>query len=206
LSNTIRLPYGRVLENKVRVKRKYPVLGQVRDVEGGLWDVREIRDTKYGFDLLFGSPVSRLGIEPSGLPRLIATKALKEFWDVTKTRHDGLIFDLPAGRTTLKRVRRRLGFNHLKDQSKFWNERIHDLKTLSAREFSARHDVNVEVVFDRRTKLIGRRARQLGWWRKPRALKILLSDITLREIGEKLNIGTSQAKRLRDRARQLQES
>ena len=26
------------------------------DVEGSLWDVRLIRDTKHGFDLLFGSP------------------------------------------------------------------------------------------------------------------------------------------------------
>ena len=59
---------GRVFENRVRVKRKYPVLGQVRDVEVGLWDVREIRDTKYNFDLLFGSPVSRIRNEPGGLP------------------------------------------------------------------------------------------------------------------------------------------
>lgn len=195
-----------MLENKVRVKRKYPVLGQVRDVEGGLWDVREIRDTKYGFDLLFGSPVSRIENEQNGLPRLIATKPLKEFWEVNRTKHGGVIFDLPAGRTTLKRVRRRLGFNFLKDQSKFWKERIGDLKTLSAREFAARHDVDVRVVFETRTKVIGRRARQLGWWRKPKALKVLLSDLTLREMGGKLGISISQAKRLRDRARQLQRS
>ena len=93
-----------------------------------------------------------------------------------------MIFDLPAGRTTLKQVRRRLGFNVLKDKLKFWKERIHDLKTLSAREFAARHNVNVQVVFDTRTKVVGRRARPLGWWRKPRTLKLLLSDIALREM------------------------
>ena len=32
------------------MKRKATILGQVRDVEGGLWDVRDLRDTKYGFD------------------------------------------------------------------------------------------------------------------------------------------------------------
>ncbi len=197
---------GGVFENRVRVKRKYPVLGQVRDVEGGLWDVREIRDTKHGFDLLFGSPVSRVGHDVGGLPRLIATKPLQEFWEAHKTKYGGVIFDLPAGRTTLKRVRRRLGFNYLKDQSKFWKERIHDLKTLSAREFAARHGVDVQVVFDTRTKVIGRRARPWGWWRKPKPLQILLSDITLREMGEKLGLSISQAKRLRDRARQGRES
>ena len=61
------------------MKYKYPILGQVRDVEGGLWNVREIRDTKYGFDLLFGSPISRVEPEINGLPRLIATQALKDF-------------------------------------------------------------------------------------------------------------------------------
>jgi hypothetical protein len=32
------------------MKRKATILGQVRDVEGGLWDVRDLRDTKYGFE------------------------------------------------------------------------------------------------------------------------------------------------------------
>lgn len=106
------------------MKRKATILGQVRDVEGGLWDVRELRDTKHGFDLLFGSPVHHLGSYGGGLPRLIATRSLKNFWEVNRTKRDGVIFDLPAGRTTLKRVRRRLGFHSLKDLSKFWKKRI----------------------------------------------------------------------------------
>lgn len=55
------------------MKRNPKILGQVRDVEGSLWDVRQIRDTKHGFDLLFGSPEPRLGSYKGGLPRLIAT-------------------------------------------------------------------------------------------------------------------------------------
>jgi EamA-like transporter family len=116
------------------MKRKATILGQVRDVEDGLWDVRDLRDTKYGFDLLFGSPVHRLGSYRGGLPRLIATRSLKDFWEVNRTKRDGVIFDLPAGRTTLKRVRRRLGFHSLRDLSKFWKKRIEDLETLSAME------------------------------------------------------------------------
>jgi hypothetical protein len=189
---------------ETRMKRKATILGQVRDVERGLWDVREIRDTKHGFDLLFGSPEPRLGSYRGGLPRLIATQPLIDFWEANRTKHDGVIYDLPAGRTTLKRVRRRLGFHYLDDLSEFWKERIEDLEELSAREFAIRHKVDIHVVFETRRKLLGKRARDLGWWRKPRPLKILRSNITLREMAEKLGISITQAKRLRDRASRQQ--
>ncbi|MGD0498433.1 MAG: hypothetical protein ABSC23_08350 [Bryobacteraceae bacterium] len=184
-----------------RMKPNPKIIGHVRDVEGGLWDVRQIRDTKHGFDLLFGSPAPRLGSYRGGLPRLIATRPLIDFWDANRTKHDGVLYDLPAGRTTLKRVRHRLGFHYLHDLSKFWKERIEDLKTLSAREFAMRHGVGVLVVRETRTRLLGRRARKLNWWRKPRPLKILRSNISLNAMGKKLRISITHAKRLRDRAR-----
>jgi hypothetical protein len=53
----------------------------------------------------------------------------------------------------------------------------------------------------RRRDFVGVVARPPDWWRTPERLAVLRSDITLREIGEKLGIGTSHAKRLRDRAR-----
>jgi hypothetical protein len=39
-----------------------------------------------------------------------------------------VLFDLPAGRTTLKRVWRRLGFRYLDDLSEFWKSCIEDLE------------------------------------------------------------------------------
>ena len=186
------------------MKRKATILGQVRDVERCIWDVREIRGTKYGFDLLFGSPASRLGSYRGGLPRLIATRPLIDFWKANRTKHDGVLFDLPAGRTTLKRLRRHFGFHYSNDLTKFWKDRIVDLETLSVREFAMRHNVDVDVVSDTRMRLLGRRSRELGWWLKPRPLKILQSNLTLREMAEKLCISISQAKRLRDRARRQQ--
>jgi hypothetical protein len=183
-----------------RMKRKFPILGQVRDVEGGEWDVLDIRDTKHGFDLLFGSPRPRVGYW-GGPPRLIATQPLIDFWQANRTKHDGVLYDLPAGRTTLKRMRHRLGFHYLDDLSQFWKDRIEDLETLSAREFAMRHKVDVEVAIDTRRRLLGRRTRDPGWWRKARPLKILLSNISLSQMGRKLRISISQAKRLRDRAR-----
>lgn len=183
------------------MKMKYPILGQVRDVEDAVWDVRDIRTTKHGFDLLFGSPVS-MPVHRWGPPRLIATRSLYDFWDANRTKRDGAIYDLPAGRTTIKRIRRRLGFHSLKDLSKFWHARIEDLQKLSARDFASKHDVNIRVVFETRYKLLGKQARDLNGWHDPATLEVLRSNLTLREMGEKLGISISHAKRLRDRARQ----
>jgi hypothetical protein len=188
---------------RLRLRRNPKIIGEVRDVEGSLWDVRQIRETKHGFDLLFGSPDSHLGSYRGGLPRLIATQPLYDFWEANRAKHTGIIFDLPAGRTTLKRLRRRLGFNFLDDLSDFWMERLDDLEKLTAREFSERHQVDIDVVFDTRLRLLGSMARDPGWWRKPRFLKILRSNITLREMGEKMGISISQAFRLRNQANQL---
>lgn len=185
---------------------KYPILGETKDADGSTWYVREIRDTKHGFDLLFGSPVSRLEMCPTGLPRLIPSQALKDFWEEHKTERNGIIYDLPAGRTTLKRARSRLGFHSGNDVARFWKLRLYDLRKLSTREFAARHNVSVDRVVETRYKLLGRQARELGWWREPEVLKVLLSDITLREKGEKLGIGTSHALRLSRRARKEQQA
>jgi hypothetical protein len=50
-------------------------------------------------------------------------------------------------------------------------------------------------------KMVGRRARKTGWWRKAKVRKVLLSGLTLIETGRKLGISISHASRLRDRAR-----
>lgn len=182
--------------------RKFPKCGEIRDVNGQLWDVRDVRTTKHGFDLLFGTVSDDYSPGTCGLPRLIATQALWDFWDANCTKMHGFLFDLPAGRTTLKRMRKKLGFNWHDDTDDFWQERIEDLASLPVREFAAKHAVAADVVSDRRRQLVGKRARDIGWWRKPKHLKILLSDRTLSQAGRKLGIGISQTKRLRDRAKQ----
>ena len=185
------------------MRRKYPVIGYVKDVDDVLWDIRDARGTKHGFDLYFGVPAHDHGAYKGGLPRLIATEALRNFWDTNRLKGHGFLFDLPAGRTTLKRVRRRLGFNFCDDWAEFWEERLDDLGALPLREFAAKHGVRVNNVADRRTKMLGRRARQLGWWRNQATLELLRSDRCLREVGEKLGIGTSQVFRLREQAKLL---
>ncbi len=194
------LPDGALIQNVV--KRKYVVLAQVKDVFGDIWDVRQIRPTKHGFDLLYGSPEPGSQKYWGGPPRLIAHQPLVDYWE-TNQATIRMIYDLPGGRTTFKRLRHHLGFNYHRDLNTFYMQRIDDLEHLTTRQFAARHNVDYNVASDARRKLLGRFARPLGWWRKARPLKILQSGILLRQIAEKLGISTSQAHRLRERARAL---
>ncbi|HEY7387434.1 MAG TPA: hypothetical protein VH640_02920 [Bryobacteraceae bacterium] len=188
---------------RYRPRLKWPVIGEARDVFGNLWFVRDIRTTKHGFDLLFGSR-DEADRKYWGPPRLIATRELINYWEANRTNRDCVIFDLPAGRTTLKRVRRRFGFHLPNDVNAQWRARLDDLKTLKPREFAARYNMKVDVVEDARLRLLGRTARLLGWWQTPETLAILRSDLKLREIGQKLGIGTTHALRLKLRALELE--
>jgi hypothetical protein len=182
---------------------KWPVIGQVRDVFGNLWFVRDIRTTKHGFDLLFGSP-DKEDRHTWGLPRLIPTRELVDYWEANRTNRDCVIYDLPAGRTTMKRVRRRLGFHLPNDVAAQWRARLGDLKILKTREFAARYNMKFDVVKDARRRLLGRIARPVGWWQTPENLAILRSGLKRREIAEKLGIGTTHVRRLKLRVRELE--
>src|SRR5689334_20660919 len=75
----------------------------IKDALGLQWDINEARATKYGFDLYYGKKKDRTGYDVGGPNRLIYTNELKAFWEKCAISIDGTIFDLPAGRTTLKR-------------------------------------------------------------------------------------------------------
>ena len=188
------------------MKFKYPVFAYVRDVAGKRWGVRQTRPTRHGFDLLFGSPAPDRKSRFSGLPRLIATRPLIEFWAKNRTRYHGFLFDLPAGRTTLKRVRHRFGFHWKRDMARFWKDHIHDLQTLTSREFAARYNISRIMVIDAPFRLFGTNRRELGWWLAPEPLAILRSKLVLREMAERLHISITHAARLRQRARQIEQS
>jgi len=57
----------------------FPICGEVKDVDGTLWDVRHVRNTRHGFDLCLGTPANDHGAFRGGLPRLIATEGLRDF-------------------------------------------------------------------------------------------------------------------------------
>ena len=176
---------------------------QIFDIDGSLWDVREARATKHGFDLLFGRPANSRLPQNGGPSRLIATPALVHFWETHRT-NIGYAYDLPAGRTTIKRVRSRLKLNLVEDRRKLWKKRATDLKTLATNEFAERYNVSTTMANDWRFHMFGRTTRPLNWWQHPAALAILLNkDLKLKEVGQALQIGTSHANRLRARAAQV---
>jgi hypothetical protein len=179
------------------------LLGHTVDVHGKPWDIFDSRETKHGFDLLFGRPESTDGRKIGGLPRLIATSELVDYWRRIRIRHDGSISGLPAGRTTLKRMRRRLGFDYFDDIDAFWKEHATELQQVGPRKFSTKHDITPEVAFEARFRVLGRTARQPSWWRTPENIEILQSHITYREKSEKLGISISHSKRLTDRVRKV---
>jgi hypothetical protein len=183
----------------------------IKDALGLEWHVKEARQTKYGFDLLYGKRKNAGPYDVSGLNRLIYTKELKAFWDKYSIRHDGTLYDLPAGRTTLKRARVALQFNWDRDSEKFWRQHKPDLNGLKPREFEEKYKEQ-KLTGSRmsfwRLRLLGARARPLGWWRKPEVLKLLLSEEkSLSQVRAELGgrISTSQVHRLRRRAKHAYE-
>ncbi|MBL8236397.1 MAG: hypothetical protein JNM66_03200 [Bryobacterales bacterium] len=182
------------------MKRKVTIVGQVTDIEGRKWDVCEVRPTKHGFSLLFGIPEVDQGVLYGLNFSLIATQELWDFWDANRTELHGFVFDLSAGRTTLKRMRSRLGFHFRHDHWDFWMDRADELNSLPTYVFAEKYGVTEQRVREWRYRVLGQTARDIGWWRKPRVLKILLSELSLSQAGKKLGISISQAHRLRKRA------
>jgi hypothetical protein len=179
----------------------------IKDALGLEWDIKEARATKYGFDLYYGKRKDGTGYDVGGPDRLIYTNELKAFWEQCALKHDGTIFDLPAGRTTLKRARLALGFNWDRDSQKFWLKHKRDLKTLTPREFEKKHkrqEITGKRMSSWRLRMVGGKARPLGWWKEPEVLKLLLSEEkslnqVRAELGEE--ISTSQVFRLRRQAK-----
>lgn len=183
----------------------------IKDALGLEWDIKEARPTKYGFDIYYGKRKDATGYDVGGPNRLIYTIELKEFWKRCASKHDGTIFDLPAGRTTLKRARVALGFNWDTDSEKFWRKHKGDMIALTPREFEEKHK-DQALTGDRmsfwRLRIVGGRARPLGWWKEPAVLKLLLTEEkSLNEVRAELKkklkeqISTSQVFRLRRQAK-----
>jgi hypothetical protein len=184
--------------------RKYPVIGQVRDVDGSSWDIRDVRATKYGFDLLWGTPEPGPGAPPRNWLQLILTKELRDFWSENKTKHKGFLCDLPAANSTLNHARKRLGFKWPEDVAKFWTEHIKDLRMLRPRQFEAKYGMDRGDICYWRSRLAATQPRRSGdWWRTPETLGILLSGKPIREISLALGVSPCHAYTLRARAKKV---
>lgn len=188
----------------ILTRSKNAVVGRVKDFNKAEWNLREVRPTKHGFDLCFGTPRSTYYGPYCGAPKLIVTKALRDYWHRNRTKKLHFFLDLPATSSSLNLTLRRLRFFHREDVKAFWKDRIEDLGTLSTREFAAKHGVTPAAAFEWRLKLV-KRGRPAGWWRAPGILKVLLSNMPLGEAGRELGIAISEVQRLRRLAKRESE-
>ena len=180
---------------------EYTTVARVRDVGDVLWDVQETRATRHGFSLHFGRPADEEKACYHGHPRLIATKALEDYWQSIRANGHGAFFDLPASKHSLQRARRQLGLRYHDDMKAFWMERIEDLESLAPRELAAKYGVESEKAQCWRRRLVGRRNKPAAWWRTPEIRAILLSDKTLSQVSQALGIKRHYACQLRRRAK-----
>ncbi len=176
-------------------------VARVRDVGDVLWDVQETRATRHGFSLYFGRPADEGTACYRGHPRLIVTKALEDYWQALRATGHGALFNLPASKHLLQRARRQLGLRYHDDVKAFWMEHIEDLESLPPLELSAKYGVKSARAQFWRRRLVGPRTKPVGWWRTPEIRAILLSDKSLNQVSQELDINRHYACELRRRAK-----
>jgi hypothetical protein len=121
------------------------IIDQATDWRGVVWDVRERRPTRHGFDVLVGWP--------AGAPRgrggrgvaVILTAELAHYLGQTRLRD----VDLPIGKSTAKRLRAELGVRWSWDA--WWDARRDDLLSMTLEVFCSRHGCSMGAASQRRT-------------------------------------------------------
>lgn len=113
--------------------RHADIIGNATDHAGLVWDVRERRPSKHGFDVLIGWPQG----EPRGQGgrgvAVILSAELARYLVETRQRD----IDLPIGLTAAKRLRRELRITWSWDA--WWAARADDLRTLTLEAFCNLH-------------------------------------------------------------------
>ena len=151
-----------------RRARRYTVhhrQATVRDVWGDRWLVAERRPTHYGFAVYLGWPYINDHLEKRCKAMFILTMPLARHLRTHVQRPHFL--PLPIGRKALRRLRQKLGVDHrawTDARLYWWVDRIDDLATLSASQFSAKHSgdawtrsgsISTTLVWGMRAILIG---------------------------------------------------
>jgi hypothetical protein len=108
---------------------------------------------------------------------------------------------LPLGKQTTQRLRHVLGHHRYADAEQWWFQHIHDLLSMTGREFAAVHDVSEASVSIWRRRITGeQRARPEGWWMTPRTIELARSGLSTYALAHILKISTSLAWNLKRRA------
>ncbi len=190
-------------------KKAYPPYLQIRDIDDLLWNIRETRPTRHGFDLFFGYPARvllRKQRGPVGKFRLIVTRELVSYWEAHYS-DEAAIYDIPASRKIINRMSRRVCFNiELEHRRSIRRRRTIPPEPPSVCEFARLYNVSLEDAEEWRLFLLEPTPRPHQWWRDPAPVAVLLSTASLAETAATLGISSTYASRLRNRVRAMDRS
>jgi len=175
--------------------RKAHIIRTVRDAFGDLWDLREERETEYGWPLWLGWPhaVPR-GRAGSGGPRCIPTAELISLLE--KHRLHPSKIRLPCSIFVVKRLRKMLGHNYYSDGSQWWEDHSEELASGSLTEFARRHGVQTSTASIWHTRMFGKKNREPGWWHTKDVAELLLSEAPKTYKADKLGCSVGAIGRL----------
>ncbi len=184
-----------------RSKARSKSLGVAEDIFGDLWDVRQVLDTKHGFAMRRGLPQGmRTGLpDRAGPARVILTPDLAAFLEAHRAPRDPLKWDLPLGRSQIKKLRSILGHHGKDDAQSWWMDRLEDLSSLTHAAFAAKHGRDLKAVQNASVRYLGLRDRASGWWRFDPARSVLLSGKPIAWIAEQLGCSAQAAAKFRYR-------
>ena len=135
------------------MSRKAVILYRVRDYQEILYDVREERETIYGFPVLlgwpFGVPRGRGG---AGHPQVILTHDLRNYLDATRLKPGRK--NIPIWNVTIKKLRARLGYNFYCDWPLLWQSKEDDLIKLTLEEFCKKHNCSMGTASQARRRIL----------------------------------------------------
>lgn len=129
--------------------RKATIIDVVTDVEGKIWDVREIRDTDHkdaddGFKVYFGWPQDITRGKGGSGPSVILTQGLAQYLQEARLKD----VELPICRTAVKKLRKQLGVGW--DWDNWWAERQDDLMSMTLEAFALKHGCSTGAASQRR--------------------------------------------------------
>lgn len=105
---------------------------------GTTYKIEQTLDTRHGFKIYKGRPVSGPVGFGAGPAQYIHTDPLKNYLRRTQPRH----VDLPISRQTCEAIRKKYGYT----SALWWSDREQDLQTLTPAEFAAKHNISVASV------------------------------------------------------------
>ncbi len=172
------------------------IIGYCRDYSGYPFDVREVRRTGLGFDVLIGWPEGARG-KGMGGPQIILTRALRNYILNTFLARGKAARALPISYTALKRLRRIIGLDYYSEVSAWWIEKSPELASSTLTDFAAKYDLNLGTVSEWNKRLFGKRLRPNNWWRSEETQAILLAHEPDWLIAGRLDISEGSVRRLR---------